>query len=1195
MSGGYGALLVAGVLGWGREARALPTQTNYVVLPAATQPTHEETRITLTVHDSTLAYVVHVLAHQAHLRVAYNGSNPAFDRRITLQVKNVTIAGAFTAALRGTGMIATLASDAETMVITPRSDVALERHRTIGGTLVGTIVDSATQAGLNGAQVRVQGTKLSAVSADSGHFTLRSVPGGDQVLQVRLFGYRPAMRTVTVVDGERTSVRVAMTPVPTVLSGIVTTATGEHRKIEDGNDITTINVDSLMQVAPITSVTDALEGRVPGLTVLRSSGIPGAPARLRLRGVSSITGNNDPIIIVNGIRVYAQQSDPRNVSLAPSFSGGGNAVQVIDQGQARTPKTNSYSAPSPLDQIDPNSIETIEVLKGASATAIYGSDAANGVIVITTKHGRAGPTHWDLAVGGGVNWLPGSWPVNYYKFGKHLTPFGQSPFFNNGIQLINRDTLSVLCAWKGNDTTCTQDSLVAFQALNDPRYSLFSHGTDQTASLTVSGGVSTLQYSVSGSAAGDVGNLKLPKIEQQRYQTLYGPIPGYLIRPDNYQTWGVTSSVTAQPSSTLRVTLQSSLFNSNQQQGSLQAAIDQLQGKYINGAIFHTTGNDRVQIDTTLLMAPLIANDVERNTQSSLTSMNIVTLTWQARSWLPLTLTGGINTIQRIDQSYIPFGINNTGPGAACATVNSVCPSTDTTGYYGLGRGTSHVQTLDIGTQLPLSQAHMTLALGGDIYGLSTNDFATATNHLAPGISVPTQFLTCGVSIQTNNVFGCLNSPSSQSTTNQTTYGWYVEPRINVASKFFVAPGFRLDGGSGGSGTGGLSLFPKIDLSYIVVDQSHPRGPLTLFRPRLAFGFAGTQPAPQDKLRLFSSDTLAQLITGPTPAINLISVGNTALRPETSRQLEGGFDVTLWNGRVQATYTQYNKTRFNAIINVPVAPSVAFNQSQTVNLGNVRNTGTELTANVILWQNRLLSWFVGGSISNDDNLLVKLAPGFVPSKTLGIVAGYPLFGMWARPIVGFADTDSNGIITPSEIRLGDSLIYVGQANPKYQGGLNTGLTLGRLSINAGFTFVNGITQNNQAALLSGAVNSIGNAPGTTLATQAAIVAATLGQQGTLADLGQQPTPIGFIQTVNTFRFNTLSIGYILPRSFASRWLRVPTALLSLQGSNLALHTNYWGIDPNVNAFSTVSGADETADLGQIPLPRTWWLKLNLGN
>ena len=156
-----------------------------------------------------------------------------------------------------------------------------------GGVVAGRVTDSASGQGLVGATVKVQGGNLSAITSDSGRFTLKNVPLGKQVLTVRLFGFKPATHVVTVADSGRTTVHITLIPVATVLSGVVTTASGLQRKIEVGNDITTLNVDSIRQIAPITSVTDLLETRVPGLTVMHTSGVPGDPSRLRfwVRGV----------------------------------------------------------------------------------------------------------------------------------------------------------------------------------------------------------------------------------------------------------------------------------------------------------------------------------------------------------------------------------------------------------------------------------------------------------------------------------------------------------------------------------------------------------------------------------------------------------------------------------------------------------------------------------------------------------------------------------------------------------------------------------------------------------------------------------------------------------------------------------------------------------------------------------------------
>lgn len=1191
--------MVAGMMVW--PIAAVSAQIAYRVFPAKSlnagaivQPTNpDQPRVTLAVRDSTIEFVVNAIARQAHVRPVYDNSNPLFAKRIAIRLKHVLLRDALAAALRGTGLVAKLTPDGETVMIRAQVEKSPEaRDSLAGGVVTGKITDSASGQGLGGASIKVAGTKFTSVTSDSGNFTITRVLPGDQVLSIRLFGYRPVERTVTVIDGQRTTVRIVVARVPTVLSGVVTTATGKQRRIEMGNDVTSLNVDSIMRVTPVMNVTDLLETRVPGLTITHSSGEPGAPSRLRLRGIGSISGNNDPIIIIDGIRSYSSQSDPRNNNLAPA------AKYASTGAQDRTEKTRTqFVAASPIDQIDPGSIETIEVFKGPSASALYGSDAANGVIVITTKRGRAGPTHWSLDVGQGVNWIPGNWPTNYFRFGYNVN--GNGP----------------VCNWY--DPTCvTIDSVRTFQALNDPQYTLLSHGSDQTAMLSISGGVPTLQYNLSGNAAGQVGNLKLPEIEQRNYAAAYGSIPHWMVRPDNYSTWGGSGALTVTPSPKIQIVLQSRLFSSKQQTSSLSGALPQVEGIYIsNGVVTDYEGNS-----APLTSQPLVDRYVERITADQLTSGNTLMLSWAPRAWLPITASGGIETIQRTDHAYVPYGVSVAGPDG-CG-VDARCLA-DTSGYYGLGRGVSNNTTLNVRTTLPLLHNVVALAVGGNYYAQTTNDFQAFTEYLAPGVSIPPSFLTQGC----YNNFTC---SATQSSTQGATYGWYVEPQFRVASRFFVSPGFRLDGGSGGthatstgSATGGVSAFPKVDLSYVAIDRqgSQPLwGFLTLFRPRFAFGIAGTQPAPEDRLRLFNlgtgytlnpggegnlvgnADCTAGLsLNGETvPGVCLASLGNTDLRPERSSELEGGFEAAFWNGRLAMTYTQYNRTRKDAIISIPVAPSVsmqggsAFNVSE--NIGEVRNTGTELSVNATVFERRAFSWDIGANLSNNNNLLVHLNPGQSPNYILGLVPGYPLFGQWRYPILSFSDQNHDGIIEGKEIFLGDSLSYQGQPNPKYQLNLNTGIHLlnGRLSVNATFAYQNGMTQNNQAALQSASFYTLGNNPTAPLAYQAAVVAATCVSNPNIGCGLSTTTSDGLLQTVNTFRFSDLSVNYELPQVVSS-WFHVPRAAVALQGSNLALHTNYRGKDPDVNAFSTVSSVDETADLGQIPEPRIWWLKLTLGN
>lgn len=1115
--------------------------------PGSSAESMLERRVTIHLMDVSLKRAVDSVSRLAHVFVEYDLPLLQVHRTlINVDVTEKPLGIVLEQILSGTSL-RVIPGSSQSLTIVASSESRTDSLPQVG-IVSGRVVDSATGRGLRGATIKVAGDKLSTVTEDSGYFTLRTIPTGSHILTIRLFGYRPAERDVEVRTGRSTRmIHIQLGAAPNVLSGVVTTATGVQRKLEVGNDITTLNADSIMRVAPVSTVTDLLETRVPGLTVLHTSGTPGDPSRIRIRGATSITGNNDPIVIVDGVRVYASQSDARNANLAPS-----SEIQSNYNGYG----TQAYAAPSPIDQIDPNSIETIEVLKGPSASALYGSDAANGVIVITTKKGRAGSTHWNVALGAGMTFESGDWPVNYYRFGYGLSSGTRgSPF----------------CSW--DDLSCTVDSVVPFQALNDPRYTIFAdHGSNQNASATVSGGSAKLQYSLTGSAAGNLGILKLPALEQERYEDYYQQtVPGWMRRPDRYTSAGGSGQLTVQLASNASATVSSSLFSGNQQRSSLESAITQLEGKYINPTILST--------------AALIQGEVERATDDQLSSTNALAVNWRPLTWLPLTAIAGFNTIQRTDETYIPYGIYSGSITDAAG---------DTTGYYGLGKGSSDDKTVTVNTTIPLRG--LNLAMGVNMHAGSTADVTAYTQQLAPGVTTPTNF-----PISCDGTDDC--SAFSQSMASASTYGWFVEPQLRFHSRFFATPGFRLDGGSATGSNAGLSGFPKINFSWLAVDPEHPRGWLTLFRPRLALGVAGTQPGPADRLRLFNGSYYPTtiVVNGTTvPSVFVSSLGNTQLRPETSKEIEGGADATLWGNRLDITYTRFGKARSNAIITIPVATSVSTGsggQQILYNIGRVNESGNEFTVTAQLVERRAFSWNANASVSNATNRLVRLNPG---TQTYGTgvaggngtveqnVVGYPLFGRWVLPIVAYGDANGDGIIEANEVRFGDSLAYAGSSEPKYQATFNTGMTLfnGRLTVSASFFYQNGLTQFNEGALTSGAFALLGNAPGASLGTQAALVAAGVDNGFSGAD-----DAIGLIQTVNILRFQSLSIMYTVPSRMSVRW-HVPDMSVALQGSNLGVHTNYRGLDPNVNAYST---GNATADVGQLPEPRTWLLRITLGN
>jgi hypothetical protein len=516
------------------------------------------------------------------------------------------------------------------------------------------------------------------------------------------------------------------------------------------------------------------------------------------------------------------------------------------------------------------------------------------------------------------------------------------------------------------------------------------------------------------------------------------------------------------------------------------------------------------------------------------------------------------------------------------------------------------MKTVNAGSKVPLLGGRLSSAFGFNFTSQSTSDFTAAVRALTPGVNRPSTFpYQCVVD---GHLKDC--STFGQSSSATSTYGWYVEPRLNMFERFFLSPGFRLDGGSASGGNAGLTGFPKIDLSYVAVNREGARplgGILSMLRPRIAFGYAGVQPGPTDKLRLLSqcSGTLgcaqSQNITfdGTTfvSAEYLNTLGNTLLRPERSSEVEGGFDMDLWQDRVQFTGTHYDKVRHDAILSIPVAPSVYGGGQQSVNIGVIRNTGTELQLTGRVFESQAFSWDLSTIWSHNANRVVRLNPGFKSDYRNGIVAGYPLFSRWERPIVSFADVDGNGLINQGEVRVGDSSVYVGQQDPKYLMTVNSGVTLvGRLRIDASFAYRNGINQFNAGLGSHDGVRGFDltpNAPGTTLATQAAVEALS-GNYFVSGNGGVESTQIGLMQTVNELRWQSVSVSYVLPMRVA-KVLRVPHTSVAVQGSNLWLHSNYRGKDPSVNAFSSGAKGDQVQDSGQLPQPRTWWLKFSLGN
>lgn len=259
----------------------------------------------------------------------------------------------------------------------PLTPIARGHSPSFVGSVRGRVTERATGTPIAGAQVTVTGTILRAVTDDQGRYTITRVPAGQQTINVRGLGFSPQSMTVAVTENGEATADFGLTRMAAELGQVVITATGQQAKVELGHTVATIKADSLVAAAPITNVTDLLGGRVAGLMTFSNSGVTGSAPRIRIRGFNSLSQPNQPLMIVDGVRIE-------------NTTGGGS-------NGANTVQSYGWSAGA-VASINPDEIESFEIVKGPSAATLYGTDAANGVIVINTKRGIAGRTRTTVHV-----------------------------------------------------------------------------------------------------------------------------------------------------------------------------------------------------------------------------------------------------------------------------------------------------------------------------------------------------------------------------------------------------------------------------------------------------------------------------------------------------------------------------------------------------------------------------------------------------------------------------------------------------------------------------------------------------------------------------------------------------------------------------------------------------------------------------
>ncbi len=990
------------------------------------------------------------------------------------------------------------------VVAFPAAAAAQER-----GTVTGTVRDAQTGQTLPGAQVVIEGTTLGALTNQNGRYLIAGVPAGTHRVRAIMIGYGPEVQEVTVSAGATAVADFQLSLSAISLDQLVVTATGEQRKREIGNAVGTIRADEVVDVAPITNFSDLLKGRSAGVQVLSSSGTPGMGSRIRIRGASSISLSNEPLIYVDGVRVSNSDGFAGNI-----YTGG--------------------QEPSRIDDINPEDIESIEIVKGPAAATLYGTEAANGVIRITTKKGRPGETRWNVWMETGLVQEKNRYPLNYGGFDA------------DGRRCLLDDVARGLC---------TQAKIQSYQVLHDPELTPFKDGNRSQFGVSLTGGSERVNYYVSAELEGEVGPYKLPDRYRQVLEERGIPIKETTDRPQQIDRANIRVNLNAQTTENSTMALRLGYLTSNLSfTGNDNNSFGFLPSAFFGGS--DPDNPDRAWGFQT--PAELFGRDLYQDVERLTTSLSG---TWDPFEWLTTRASFGLDYTNRHDISFFPRDIG-------------------VPGQSNLGRKDSSYRNL----------FQYTVDAGGIASFQLTDDITSKTavgfqyfRNLVTGTNAWGIDIVNGAS----SIGAAAETFSSEITVEDKTAGLFVDQTFGWRDRLFVTAAMRADDNSAFGQDFDLIYYPKASISWIMSEEDFfPDWEwMGEFRFRGAWGRSGVQPGSTAAIRTLEATPITDPSDNTVSGVTIGEIGNPLLKPERSSEIELGFDADLFGGRTGVEFTYYNKKTEDALITVPLAPSLGASASRWVNIAEVRNKGLELAVTTTLLDTDKVDWELTLSGSDNQNELISLGEGTEPiGSQIRHVPGFPLGGWWAYPLLGFSDANGDGIIGRDEVEVGDTLEFVGPSMPEKEASLITTVTLfDRLSIYAQFDYRGDYYAYNNTErfrcrfrLCRALID-----PSTPLWDQARAVASLFHPKQTV---------VGYMEDASFVKLREVAVTYRLPPRITDL-LRIESGSVTLRGRNLKTWTDYTGMDPEINWSGSSANFGVTEFLTQPPL-RYWTLRFN---
>jgi TonB-dependent starch-binding outer membrane protein SusC len=996
--------------------------------------------------------------------------------------------------------------------------LAASLHAQQVATITGKVTNARTGEPLAVVNVRVQGTELGAVTAEDGVYRITRVPTGAHVVTARRIGFARGSKPVTLAAGDTATVDFALELSATELEAVVVTGTaGNQLRIAQGAVVSTIEAADITAKAPVTTVTDVLQGRVAGVSVQNGSGTTGAAPRINIRGATSISLSSAPLVFIDGVRVSSGAR--KDVGSYHDLEGlGGQTVTA-------------------LNDLDPNDIESIEIVKGPAAATLYGADASAGVIQIITKKGHAGVRPFRQTVTTEWNQVqPNFTPLSVYA------TCGASDVAPGG---------PALCQGQPVGTVISDNPLV--------RNNVYSNGHLESVNYSGQGGGDNYGYYVSASASNEVGTA-----------------------PNNYyyrRTARSGVNWVVNPKLSFDATLGVS-YNDYKVPESDDATYGYMaQGEFLSSPLAVTLGPNGEReggISTPVVGLASILNQLTttRFTPSAQVHYNPF-------PWLTNRLTIGGDFSSTHGFTFFPTNTQNWFSGdQANGYVEDVQNpiSIVTLDYLGnihrtFGSDGHIASDLSFGSQWINEIDHYLAGVGIGLAANSSNLVSSASateSHQTfsqskslgllaqEGLSFgQTLFLQVGARVDRNSAFG-------------TAYGAFFLPKASVSYVLSQEP-----------------FFAKV------------ASVVSTLRLRAAYGETGRSPTPGASLRTYAPFTFVTPTGGVGPGVVQASPGNPNLKPEHGTEFEAGFDAGFLRDRIGLEFTYFNKRTSDLLLQQPLAPSLAYTVNPFINAGTVDNRGVELLVRASPVVKNNVSWDVGFTANTLRNKLVSLGSIAIPNRaeispdlTLRYTLGQPLSSWYSSQVLSVDTVAGYATVT-------NTPVFAGPQWPTFQANLsNTVTILHNVKLYALLSGQSGGKILNVTSLildLVGASAETNLPPGQGGYSKAERLR-RLGPWRT-----QNGTPVGlvldsYLQPTDFIRLSELSATYTLPASVAAH-LHAAGASVTVAGKNLHLwkRSAYQLWDPEVLSNTSTTGTVQYATTEEftVPQPRRVVVRLNL--